>query len=220
MPRKLTVTARTIISPPHKAQKVSEEESQGRHLDTGGARKHNRRARTATSLASWTDNKKRRLPKTLRDHVRSACASALSVLKKSLVANLSVKRQLSVAKLSAKRIFSLAKRDFLVANGRMAADFSSPAIGNHIHLNLTSMCGFSLNPPPPPPSGQTPLIRARTHTHARMHANPGKSASYLVDRNPRPCSVLSAACSRCTYTCTRFAIFTMRAPAPLTIYPA
>ena len=32
----------------------------------------------------------------------------------------------SVAKLSAKRIFSLAKRDFLVANGRMAADFSSP----------------------------------------------------------------------------------------------
>ena len=25
-------------------------------------------------------------------------------------------------------------------------------IGNHIHLNLTSMCGFSLNPPPPPPS--------------------------------------------------------------------
>ena len=23
-------------------------------------------------------------------------------------------------------------------------------IGNHIHLNLTSMCGFSLNPPPPP----------------------------------------------------------------------
>ena len=35
--------------------------------------------------------------------------------------------RLSVAKLSAKRIFSLAKRDFLVANGRMAADFSSPA---------------------------------------------------------------------------------------------
>ena len=46
---------------------------------------------------------------------------------KSLVANLSAERQLSVAKLSAKRIFSLAKRDFLVANGRMAADFSSPA---------------------------------------------------------------------------------------------
>ena len=45
---------------------------------------------------------------------------------KTLVASLSAKRQLSVAKLSAKRIFSLAKRDFLVANGRMAADFSSP----------------------------------------------------------------------------------------------
>ena len=45
---------------------------------------------------------------------------------KSLVANVSAKRQLSVAKLSTKRIYSPAKRDFLVANGRMAADFSSP----------------------------------------------------------------------------------------------
>ena len=71
-------------------------------------------------------DRQRRLPKTLRDHVRSA--SVLSALKKSLVANLSAKRQLSVAKLSAKRIFSLAKRDFLVANGRMAADFSSPGV--------------------------------------------------------------------------------------------
>ena len=35
MPRKLTVTARTIFSQPHKAQMVSEGESQGRHLDTG-----------------------------------------------------------------------------------------------------------------------------------------------------------------------------------------
>ena len=35
MTRKLTVTARTIFSPPHKAQMVSEGESQGRHLDTG-----------------------------------------------------------------------------------------------------------------------------------------------------------------------------------------
>ena len=49
----------------------------------------------------------------LRDHVRST--SVLSALQNSLVANLSAKRQLS-----------LAKRDFLVANGRMAADFSSP----------------------------------------------------------------------------------------------
>ena len=44
MPRKLTaaVTARTIFSPPHKAQMVSEGESQGRHLDTGSGftRKH------------------------------------------------------------------------------------------------------------------------------------------------------------------------------------
>ena len=69
-----------------------------------------------------------------RDHVRSA--SALSALKKSLVANLSAKRQLSVAKLSAKRIFSLAKRDFLVANGRMAADFSSPAFVQYAKVTL------------------------------------------------------------------------------------
>ena len=65
-----------------------------------------------------------RPPLTLRDHVQPS--SALSALKKSLVANLSAKRKLSVAKLSAKRNVSLAKRDFLVANGRMAADFSSP----------------------------------------------------------------------------------------------
>ena len=124
MPRKLTVTARTIFPPPHKAQMVSEGESQGRHPDTGGGftRKHDRRG--PNGQPSCILDRQRRLPRTLRDHVRSA--SALSALKKSLVANLSAKRQLSVAKLSAKRIFLLAKRDFLVANGRMAADFSSP----------------------------------------------------------------------------------------------
>ena len=56
--------------------------------------------------------------------------------KKSLVANLSAKRQLSVAKLSTKRIFSPAKRDFLVANGRMAADFSSPDTLVYLFLPL------------------------------------------------------------------------------------
>ena len=128
VPRKLTVTMRTIFSPPHyfKSQMVSEGESQGRHLDTGVGLFAN----TIDGPERPTPlhlSRQRRLPKTLRDHVRSA--SALSALKKSLVANLSAKRQLSVAKLSAKRIFSLAKRDFLVANGRMAADFSSPAMG-------------------------------------------------------------------------------------------
>ena len=41
VPRKLTVTA-TIFPPPLKAQIVSEGESQGKHLDTGGGftRKH------------------------------------------------------------------------------------------------------------------------------------------------------------------------------------
>ena len=120
MQRKLTFTgtARTIFSPPHKAQMVSE----GTKTPGVGL------------LANTIDGPERPTPLHLgptktsakdRDHVRSA--SALSALKKSLVANLSAKRQLSVAKLSAKRIFSLAKRDFLVANGRMAADFSSPA---------------------------------------------------------------------------------------------
>ena len=124
MPHKLTVTARTIFPPPHQAQIVSEGESQGRHLDTGGGftRKHDRRGPNG-QLPCILD-RQRHPSGTLHDHVRSA--SALSALKKSLVANLSAKRQLSVAKLSAKRIFSLAKRDFLVANGRMAADFSSP----------------------------------------------------------------------------------------------
>ena len=128
VPRKLTVTARTIFSPPHKAQIVSEGESQGRHLDTGSGftRKHDRRG--PNGQLPCILERQRRLPRTLRDHVRSA--SALSALKKSLVANLSAKQQLSVAKLSAKRIFSLAKRDFLVANGRMAADFSSPVVSD------------------------------------------------------------------------------------------
>ena len=59
---------------------------------------------------------------------KSACIGVVRFEKQGLVANLSTKRQLSVAKLSTKRIFSLANRDFLVANGRMAADFSSPGL--------------------------------------------------------------------------------------------
>ena len=59
MPRKLTVTARTIFSPPLKAQMVSEGESQGRHLDTAGvdllANTIDGPERTDNSLASWTD---------------------------------------------------------------------------------------------------------------------------------------------------------------------
>ena len=138
VPRKLTVTARTIFPPPHKAQMVSEGEAQGRHLDTGGGvtRKHDRRGPNG-QLPRILD-RQRRLSGTLRDHVRSA--SAFYALKKSLVANLSAKRQLSVAKLSAKRIFSLAKRDFLVANGRMAADFSSPVV---YHACLFCRCKFA-----------------------------------------------------------------------------
>ena len=61
----------------------------------------------------------------LCNHVRSA----LKKKKKGFVANLSAKRQLSVAKLSTERIFSLAISDWLVANGRMAADFSSACNG-------------------------------------------------------------------------------------------
>ena len=74
--------------------------------------------------------------------VQSAYSSALSALKKWLVANLSAKRQLSVAKLSAKRNVSLAKRDFLVANGRMAADFSSPDFGTKTQISLDSLVSW------------------------------------------------------------------------------
>ena len=127
MPRKLTVTA-TIFPPPHKAQIVSEGESQGRHLDTGGGftstRKHDRS--TGPERPTPLHLGPTKMSATDLERSRSV-RIALSALKKGLVANLSAKRQLSVAKLSAKRIFSLAKRDFLVANGRMAADFSSPA---------------------------------------------------------------------------------------------
>ena len=137
MPRKLTVTARTIFSPPQKAQMVSEGESQGRHLDTGvGLLANTIDAAGPNGQLPCILDRQRRLPKTLHDHVRSA--SALSALKTSLVANLSAKRQLSVAKLSAKRIFSLAKRDFLVANGRMAADFSSPDVPDKPLFSKTS----------------------------------------------------------------------------------
>ena len=62
--------------------------------------KHDRRGPNG-QLPSILDQQ--RLPRTLRDHVRSA--SALSALKISLIANLSAKRQLSVTKLSTKRIF-------------------------------------------------------------------------------------------------------------------
>ena len=106
---------------------VSKWESGKKCTETPGwfTHKHYRRGPNG-QLPCIFDLDQQRPPRTLRDHVQSA--SALSALKKSLVANLSAKRQLSVAKLSAKRNVSLAKRDFLVANGRMAADFSSPAL--------------------------------------------------------------------------------------------
>ena len=66
-------------------------------------------------------------PELFENAPESESASVLSALKNGLVANLSDERQLAVAKLSTKRNFSLAKRDILVANGRMVADFSSPA---------------------------------------------------------------------------------------------
>ena len=80
---------------------------------------------------SWTD-KDNHAPCAITFGTHRRCP----LWKKSLVANLSAKRQLSVAKLSTKTNFSLAKRDFLVANGRMAADFSSPVsrIGFFFHF--------------------------------------------------------------------------------------
>ena len=104
-------------------------ESQGGHLDSGRGitRKHDRRGPNGQLPCIILD--RQTLPRTLPNHVRSA--SVLFALK--IVANMYAKRQLSVAKLSAKRIFSFAKRDFLVANGRMAADFSSPVLHLLLH---------------------------------------------------------------------------------------
>ena len=72
VPRKLTVTARTIFPPPHKAQMVSEGESQGRHLDTGDrfTRKHDRRGLKGQLRMPCILDRQRHLPRTLR--VRSA----------------------------------------------------------------------------------------------------------------------------------------------------
>ena len=128
VPRKLTITARTIFSPPHKDGLGKRTSGKApRNSKTPGWVYSQTRSTGPNGQLPCILDRQRRLPKTLRDYIRSA--SALSALKKSLVANLSAKRQLSVAKLSAKRIFSLAKWDFLVANGRMAADFSSPELG-------------------------------------------------------------------------------------------
>ena len=130
VPRKMTVTTRAIFPPPHKAQMVSEGESQGRHLDTGSGltRKHDRRARTANSLASWT-----------RKDCPTPCACAITfsphrrqcplwtLLKKNWSPSCPLNGSFQLPNCPLKGFFSLAKRDFLVANGRMAADFSSPA---------------------------------------------------------------------------------------------
>ena len=155
---------------------VSERESQGRHLDTGGGftRKHDRRARTANSLCIL--DRQRCLPKTLRDHVRSA--SALSALKKSLVANLSAKRQLSVAKLSAKRIFSLAKRDFLVANGRMAADFSSPDCAQYFEKVRAHSVSIPTGVRPFPIVGERTLTPKLVQAWLRFDSASGRYESF------------------------------------------
>ena len=100
---------------------VSKGEAQRRHLDPGGGftHKHDRRGPNGHSHLG---------PTKTATHLARSRLVRIGVVRfeKSLVANLSAKRQLSVANLSTKRKFSLAKRDFLVANGRMAADFSSP----------------------------------------------------------------------------------------------
>ena len=73
VPRKLTVTVRTIFPPPHKAQIVSEGESQGRHLDTGGGftRKRIYSMGPERPTPLHPVDRQRRLPRTLRDLARS-----------------------------------------------------------------------------------------------------------------------------------------------------
>ena len=57
VPRKVTVTTRAILPPPHKAQMVLKGESQGRHQDPGSGftRKDDRRGPNDQLPASWTD---------------------------------------------------------------------------------------------------------------------------------------------------------------------
>ena len=126
MPRKLTVTTRATFSPPRAPQSS----------DGLGTRISGKAPRHRGWIYSQTRSRgpNGQLPlhrgptKTSAEDLARSRSVRIGVVRfeKSLVDNLSAKRQLSVAKLSAKRIFSIAKRNFLVANGRMAADFSSP----------------------------------------------------------------------------------------------
>ena len=92
---------------------------------------------------------------------RSVRIGVVRLEKKFGPANLSAKRQLSVAKLSAKRNVSLAKRDFLVANGRMAADFSSP------EFNLTLIFSTTLSRFGSGPCRPT-AVQARSHLNTQL----------------------------------------------------
>ena len=89
--------------------------------------------RTANSLASWTRGCCVPPKKTFFlavQHPLLGPTKTVTHLARSRSVRIGVVRleKSLVANLSAKRNVSLAKRDFLVANGRMAADFSSPDI--------------------------------------------------------------------------------------------
>ena len=109
---------------------VSKGESQGRNLDPGGGftRKHDRRGagpgpERPTPLHLGTDK---------NCHV--PCAITLSphrrcpLWKKVWSPACPLNGSFQSPNCPLKGIFSIAKRDFIVANGRMAADFSSPDV--------------------------------------------------------------------------------------------
>ena len=118
---------------------TSKGEAGGRYLDHGVVAAGRLIPALRTGLPVGPQHEKDPLPNTIHwaqigqiglasifDQLPPSVCTGVVRFEKAFVANLSAKRQLSVAKLSTKRIFSLAKWDFLVTNGRMAADFSSP----------------------------------------------------------------------------------------------
>ena len=126
MPCKLTVTARNIFPLPHKAQIVSEGESQGRHLDTGVDLLVNTidGSRTTNSLASWTVT-----TTSATDLVRSRSVR-IDFEKKNWSPTCPLNGSFQSPNCPLKEFFTRQTGYFIiVANGRMAADFSIPAFG-------------------------------------------------------------------------------------------
>ena len=126
MPRKLTVTARPIFfSAPQSSDRLGRRISGKAPGHRGWVYSQTRSTGPNGQLPLHLFGPTKTSAKDLaRSHVRSA--SALSALKKVWSPTCPLNGSFHSPNCPLKGFFSLAKRDFLVANGRMAADFSSP----------------------------------------------------------------------------------------------